>query len=291
MNVRPLSHTGRMRTTRLDTIELLSLATDVALRAGRLLVERRPPGELEVSAKSTPTDIVTAMDTAAERLIVGDLRDARPDDAMLGEEGGAASGGSGVRWMIDPIDGTVNYFYGIPAYAVSIAAEVDGEVVAGVVHNPATRETWTATLGGGAYRNGGQTSVRDPVPLRQALVGTGFSYDSARRARDADVLRSVLPAVRDIRRAGAASLDLVAVACGRLDAYYERELAPWDLAAGGLIAREAGARVEGAYGSPPSAHLVLAGPPGLFEPLHDLVAPLVAGDVTGGVPDGVPGDG
>jgi myo-inositol-1(or 4)-monophosphatase len=260
-----------------DAAALLTLATSVAHRAGQLLVERRPPGDLDVEAKSTPTDIVTAMDTAAERLITTALREARPDDAVLGEEGGAAAGRSDVRWVVDPIDGTVNYFYGLPAYAVSIAAELDSEVVAGVVHAPVSGETWTATLGGGAFLDGLPVHARDPAPLPRALVGTGFSYDAGRRARDADVLRSVLPYVRDIRRAGSAALDLVSVACGRLDGYYERELAPWDLAAGALVAREAGARVEGANGRPPGSDLVIAAPPGLFGPLHDLVAPLVAG--------------
>ncbi|MGH8868470.1 MAG: inositol monophosphatase family protein [Actinomycetes bacterium] len=267
-----------------DPAALLALARDVAHRAGRLLVERRPPGALAVTSKSTPTDIVTAMDTAAERLIVQALRAARPGDPVLGEEGtpgadadadtepGAHPGG--VRWVVDPIDGTVNYFYGIPAYAVSIAAEVDGEVVAGVVHNPVSGETWTATRGGGARLDDDPVTVNEPVPLDRALVGTGFAYAAERRARQAGILLTALPAVRDIRRAGAASLDLCAVACGRLDGYYEQGLAPWDLAAGGLVAREAGARVEGAYGKPAGEDLVIAAPPGVFEPLHDLVAPL-----------------
>jgi myo-inositol-1(or 4)-monophosphatase len=287
----PVGETGGMAETPADVVpapsSLRDLALDVALRAGRLLVERRPPGRLAVTSKSTPTDIVTAMDTAAERLIVGALREARPDDAVLGEEGtaapapgtapGRAAHAGRVRWVVDPIDGTVNYFYGIPAYAVSIAAEVDGEVVAGVVHNPATSETWTATRGGGAFHGDRTVAVNAPVPLDRALVGTGFAYAADGRARQAGVLLTALPMVRDIRRLGAASLDLCAVACGRLDGYYEQGLAPWDLAAGGLVAREAGARVEGAHGRPAGEDLVVAAPPGVFEPLHDLVAPLVGG--------------
>jgi len=258
-----------------EPADLLALAADVAHRAGRLLVERRPPGHLQVSTKSTPTDVVTAMDTASERLVVAALAEARPDDGVLGEEGSVGDGTSGVRWVVDPIDGTVNYLYRIPAYAVSIAAEVEGTVVAGVVHNPASGETWTATRAGGAFLDGEPVRVNRPVPLDRALVGTGFSYDAGRRAEAAEVLRHVLPQVRDIRRAGSAALDLCGVACGRLDGYYERELKPWDLAAGALVAREAGARVEGAHGSPPDEHLTLAAGTEVFGPLHDLVVPLV----------------
>jgi myo-inositol-1(or 4)-monophosphatase len=285
----PVGDTGGMAEPSADAVPdpstLRDLALDVSLRAGRLLVERRPPGRLAVTSKSTPTDIVTAMDTAAERLIVGALREERPGDAVLGEEGTASAGTATpgasapsparVRWIVDPIDGTVNYFYGIPAYAVSIAAEVDGEVVAGVVHNPATSETWTATRGGGAFLGDTPVAVNAAVPLDRALVGTGFAYAADGRARQAGVLLTALPVVRDIRRVGAASLDLCAVACGRLDGYYEQGLAPWDLAAGGLVAREAGARVEGAHGRAADEELVVAAPPGVFEPLHDLVAPLV----------------
>jgi myo-inositol-1(or 4)-monophosphatase len=255
---------------------LLALAEEVARTAGRLLVSRRPPGaDLVVTAtKSSPTDIVTAMDTAAERLIVERLRAARPEDGILGEEGADSPGTSGVVWVVDPIDGTVNYLYDLPEYAVSLAAAVDGEVVAGAVHSPVTAETWTAARGAGAWRNGEPVRVSACTELARALVATGFGYQAERRAHQAEILRALLPRVRDVRRAGAASLDLCAVATGRVDAYYERGLKPWDLAAGGLVAQEAGARVEGLHGGRAGEDLVLAAPPALFAQLHDLLAPL-----------------
>jgi myo-inositol-1(or 4)-monophosphatase len=259
--------------------DLLDLAVEVARQAGALLVERRPPGELEFGTKSSPTDVVTIMDTAAERLIVDALLSARPDDAVLGEEGVASSqaGGSGVRWVIDPIDGTVNYLYRLPPYAVSIAAEVHGSVVAGVVHSPGLGETFTAVRGGGAFLDDVPLRVSPtPPPPERALVATGFGYDAQRRAKQAKVMAALLPRVRDVRRLGAASIDLCYVAAGRYDAYYERGLNPWDLAAGGLVAAEAGAIVGGLSGRSAGPDLVLAAPPGLFEQLHDVLAPLGA---------------
>lgn len=263
-------------TGRADPAELVALAETVAVAAGALLVDRRPAGEdlAVTTTKSSPTDIVTVMDTAAERLVVDRLRAARPGDGFLGEEGAAEPGSTGVVWVVDPIDGTVNYLYDLPAYAVSVAAQVDGEVVAGAVHSPVTGETWTAVLGGGARRNGASVAVSACTDLAQALVATGFGYGAQRRAHQAGVLAQVLPVIRDIRRIGAASLDLCSLASGRVDAYYERGLKPWDLAAGGLVAREAGARVEGLHGRPAGEDLVLAAPPPLFDALHDLLAPL-----------------
>jgi myo-inositol-1(or 4)-monophosphatase len=236
----------------------MELAERVAREAGRLIVDERPRG-LEVSdTKTTSTDIVTEMDKRSERLVVDRLTATRPDDGFLGEEGASRDGTSGVSWVVDPIDGTVNYLYEIPAYAVSIAATVDGEVVAGAVVNPAVGEVWTAARGHGAWLDG--------VPLRpvvapamdQALVATGFGYDARRRARQAELLAVVLPMVRDVRRMGAASLDLCAVATGRVDGYYEQGLQPWDLAAGGLVAEEAGARVTGLHGRVAGEALVVA---------------------------------
>jgi myo-inositol-1(or 4)-monophosphatase len=256
---------------------LLDLAVTAAKIAGELLTESRPV-DLVVRTKSTPTDVVTQMDTAAERLISATIRSARPDDAVLGEEGqdAGASGGRRVRWIVDPIDGTVNYLYGLPQWAVSIAAEVDGTAVAGVVFDPIKDELFTAIRGDGARLNGVEISVSDCSTLAQALIGTGFGYDAARRARQAQVVAEVIPMVRDIRRLGAASLDLCWVACGRLDGYFERGLGLWDHAAGGLVASEAGARVEGLYGRPVSGDLLVAAPAGLFPALHDLVAELRA---------------
>ena len=232
--------------------------------------------DLAVTTKTTPTDVVTVMDRRAERLIVESLLAVRPGDGVLGEEGGERPGSSGVRWVVDPIDGTVNYLYRFPYWAVSIAAESGGEAVAGAVHAPLTGETFSAVRGGGAWLGPVGTGQRlrctSGVPLSQALVATGFGYDARRRARQAEVAAAVLPRVRDIRRAGTASLDLCAVASGRVDGYWERGLQPWDLAAGGLVAREAGAVVAGLDGRPAGEDLVLAAGPELFGPLHDLLA-------------------
>lgn len=265
-----------------EAAELLGLAEHAARTAGGLLRTRTDPdapataGPVRVlDTKTSPTDVVTAMDTASERLLRATLLGSRPRDGFLGEEGGEVAGTSGVRWVVDPIDGTVNYLYGIPQYAVSVGAEVEGEVVAGVVHNPVSGETWTAVRGQGAWLDGQPLQVSDVTDLAFALVGTGFGYEAARRAVQAGVAATLLPMVRDLRRMGAASLDLCAVASCRLDAYYEQGLAPWDLAAGGLVASEAGARVEGAHGSPAGAGLVIAAPPALFEALHDRVAGLM----------------
>jgi myo-inositol-1(or 4)-monophosphatase len=259
-----------------DPTTLLKLAVETAREAGELIRDRREAvTRMAVSAtKSTPTDVVTDSDTAAETLIRERLLAARPEDAILGEEGGSQDGGSGVRWLVDPIDGTVNYLYGIPQYAVSIAAQRNGDAIAGVVHNPASGETWTASRGGGAYLDGQPIGVSDCDRLELALVATGFGYDAGRRARQAAILQQILPSVRDIRRAGAASLDLCAVAMGRVDGYYERGLGPWDLAAGALIAEEAGAVVGGLAGAAAGPDLVIAAGPGLFAALHDLLAPL-----------------
>jgi myo-inositol-1(or 4)-monophosphatase len=259
-----------------DLDALLKLAVDTAREAGDLVRERRDAViRMTVSAtKSTPTDVVTESDTAAEALIRERLLTARPDDAVLGEEGGASVGASGVRWVVDPIDGTVNYLYGIPQYAVSIAAQRDdGDIVAGVVHNPVSRETWTAVRGGGAYLDGEPVRESGCADLDLALVATGFGYDAGRRQRQAAILAGILPSIRDVRRAGAASLDLCAVATGRVDGYYERGLGAWDLAAGGLIAEEAGAVVAGLRGAPAGPDLVIAAGPALFGALHDLLEP------------------
>ncbi len=263
-----------------DPTDLLAIAVDAARAAARLVVDERPPGPLGVAeTKSSVTDIVTVMDQRAESLLVELITAARPDDGFLGEEGAAKDGTSGVTWVIDPIDGTVNYLYEIPAYGVSIAARVDGEVVAGVVVNPVSGETFTAVRGQGAFLDGRAIRVNAAPELSMAMVATGFGYSVARRARQAEVLLHVLPRVRDVRRMGAASIDLCALACGRLDAYYEQGLKPWDLAAGGLIAAEAGATVGGLAGRPASEALVVAAPPGLFEPLVELLTALGADEV------------
>ncbi len=258
---------------------LAELAQEVAAEAGRLLLQDRPR-HMQVGTKSTPTDVVTEMDTRAEALLVSRIRAERPDDGVLGEEGSSDRGRSGVRWVIDPVDGTVNYLYELPVWAVSVAVEVDGVVQVGVVEAPALGERFVAARGRGATRNGEPVRASSCTELDQALVATGFGYDAGRRAHQAAVVAAVLPVVRDIRRLGASSLDLCGVACGRVDGYFERGLQPWDLAAGSLVATEAGAVVGGLRGRPASGELVVAAAPGVFDALHDLLLPLGA-DVDG----------
>ena len=260
-----------------DLDALLALAVEVATDAGRLIVDERPPGILAVAAtKSSRTDIVTVMDQRAEALLVERISAARPADGFLGEEGASSAGSSGLTWVVDPIDGTVNYLYEIPSYAVSVAVRTEREVLAGAVVNPVSGSTWTAVRGGGAWLDGRPIRANAAPELSMALVATGFGYDPQARARQAEVLRGLLPRIRDVRRAGAASLDLCAVACGRVDAYVEQGLKPWDLAAGGLIAAEAGAVVGGLRGRPAGEDLVVAAPAGLFAPLVALLEDLGA---------------
>jgi myo-inositol-1(or 4)-monophosphatase len=260
----------------IDSAELLGLAEELARAAGRLIVEERPRSLTVTATKSSSTDIVTEMDQASERLLVERIIAARPHDGILGEEGADRTGSSGVTWVIDPIDGTVNYLYGIPCYAVSVGARVGDEVVAGAVVNPVSGEVWTARAGHGAWLDGRPVRVNSSPGLAMALVATGFGYAPARRARQGEILAQVLPRVRDIRRAGAASLDLCGIATGRLDGYFEQGLKPWDLAAGGLVAREAGATVGGLGGRPAGEALVVAAAPPLFAQLEALLAALGA---------------
>ncbi|GAB7043102.1 MULTISPECIES: inositol monophosphatase family protein [Catenuloplanes] len=276
-----------MQHTSSEPLDLLKTAVEIARRAADTAARMRAEAvSSAIETKSTDTDVVTAADRAVERQISEELRTLRPGDALLGEEygesadraTGAAAGGR-VRWIVDPIDGTVNYLYGLPQYAVSIAVEVDGTVVAGVVRNAATGDEWTATRGGGAFHDGRPIRGSRQTVLAQALVGTGFGYDAARRTHQAGVLSGLLPHVRDIRRFGAASLDLCFAAEGLIDAYYEKGLNPWDHAAGGLVAREAGLTVAGLDGAEPGLPMVIAAPPALFAPLHDR---LVALDAAGG---------
>jgi len=273
--------------------DLLELACEVAVAAGRLLLGRGGRPEV-VATKSSPTDVVTEADRIAEELIRELIGERRPGDRILGEEGGETDAGSslaaratGVRWIVDPLDGTVNYLYGLPDWAVSIAAEADGTVVAGAVFVPRRDELFSAAMGGGAWLSSGALDPRgedtDPparlscnqdVPLNRALVATGFGYEAGRRLVQGEVLRGVLPVVRDIRRAGSAAVDLCSVASGSVDAYYERGVNLWDIAAGGLIAAEAGARVTGLHGRPASPSMTMAAAPSLLRQLHDLLAGL-----------------
>ncbi|GIE80373.1 inositol monophosphatase [Actinoplanes philippinensis] len=261
--------------------ELLSVALRIAREAAVTARRMRDEAIGDVQTKSTDTDVVTAADKAVERQVVEALAKERPGDGVLGEEyGDSRSVDPGaVRWILDPIDGTVNYLYGLPQYAVSLAAERDGEVVAGVVINAATGDEWTATRGGGAWRAGRRLSGSERTTLDQALVGTGFGYDARRRAHQGAVLARLITRVRDIRRFGAAALDLCLAAEGSLDAYFEKGLNPWDHAAGGLIAAEAGLIVAGLSGEPAGDRMLVAAPPALFPALHDALVEL---DAAGG---------
>jgi myo-inositol-1(or 4)-monophosphatase len=222
-----------------------------------------------VSSKSSATDPVSDADREAERAIVDIIRAERPGDELLGEEGARSEGSSGRRWVVDPLDGTVNFLYGLSAWCVSVALE-DGEgTLLGLVHDPLRGETYRAARGDGADLDGRPLSVREPPELARALIATGFSYEPERRARQAEVVARVLPRVRDIRRAGAAALDLCWVAAGRLDGYYERGLKPWDWAAGRLLVAEAGGGVQMLPGEPPG---LVAASPRLLPALAELVA-------------------
>jgi myo-inositol-1(or 4)-monophosphatase len=264
-----------------DRAALEALAGEACRAAGALLLDRLHGDRTDVGTKSTGTDMVTEVDRAAEERVVEVLLSARPDDGVVGEEGTDRAGTSGVDWVVDPLDGTTNYLYRHPGFGVSIAASVDGEVVAGAVLDAVGDQLFSAALGGGA-RLDGRPLLRPPrragAPLGEALVATGFSYDPDRRAAQAAVLTHVLPRVRDIRRMGAAAVDLCSVALGRVDAFYERGLAPWDLAAGGLIAAEAGAVVTDLGGGAPSGDFVLAAADAeLAESLRRLLADAGAG--------------
>ncbi|CRZ14865.1 inositol monophosphatase family protein [Mycolicibacterium neworleansense] len=265
-----------------DAPALRVVAEQLASEAAEFVVRRRAevfgavaPAAGAVRAKSTPTDPVTIIDTETERWLRERLAVLRPSEAILGEEeGGQQDGREGLSWVIDPIDGTVNFVYGIPAYAVSVAVQYDGRSVAGAVANVPAGEVYSAALGHGAevVRAGVRTALRCSAvdDLSMALLGTGFAYDPGRRARQAGVLARVLPAVRDIRRIGSCALDLCMVAAGRLDAYYEEGVQVWDWAAAALIAAEAGATVW--LPAAPGDEYVAASAPGIAGALHDALA-------------------
>jgi myo-inositol-1(or 4)-monophosphatase len=264
--------------------ELLELAVELGRQAAALLMGGLDRVREAIDTKSTGTDMVTEMDRASEALLVEGILARRPDDGILGEEGADHPSRSGVRWVIDPLDGTTNYIYGHPGFAVSIGIErVDPTTGApsplvGVVVDPTHGDVFTAVTGTGAFRNERPITCSTQATLSQALLGTGFSYDPTRRAKQAEVLTTVLPRVRDIRRMGAAAVDLCSVAGGRLDAFYEKGLAPWDYTAGALIAREAGAVVTDLDGGPPSSAFTLAAPVALVDDLRSLLQAAAAGE-------------
>ena len=254
--------------------ELLEVARTVAVEAGALAARRRAAGVEVADTKSSLVDVVTHTDLEVEALLRRRLAELRPGDGFLGEEGGADDSETGLTWVVDPIDGTVNFLYDIPQWAVSVAVVSGGRdperwtALAGCVVNPVSGEVWTASRGGGAWLGERRLSPSAPRSLAESLVGTGFSYDSGRRVEQAADLGRLIGEVRDVRRMGAASLDLCAVAAGRLDAYVEEGLKPWDHAAGALVAREAGAVVHGDRpDAAPSAAFVLAASPSIAEDL------------------------
>ena len=274
--------------TAADPVALRDLAVTTARQAGELIVALRSEGVELAGTKSSDTDIVTRADQAAEALVKERLLGARPDDGMVGEEGDVLEGTSGVIWIVDPIDGTVNYLYGLPHFAVSIAAEVDGEVVAGVVLAPALGLEYAATPGAGATCNGQSIRPRHAVPMAERLVGTGFSYEQPARTRQAGYLARMLPRIRDIRRLGSCALDVCGVAAGHLDAYVEEGAHIWDHAAAGLVVAEAGGTLE-VTRSPGGKRLLICAPDDGFAEFRTVVVD--AGFVHGEGPNGAPGSG
>jgi myo-inositol-1(or 4)-monophosphatase len=248
-----------------DPRELLGLAQRAAHEAGRL-VRNAPIHSLTMAAKSSPTDLVSEMDRASEKLILEIILSARPGDGLIGEEGTSKPPHSCISWLVDPIDGTANYLRGLPNYSISIAVVNDKGTIAGVVYDPTLDETFTAIYGHGAALNGNPIMC-STTALAEAVIGTGFSYSSTQRARQAKVLQSLLPAVGDIRRPGSAAVSLCWVACGRLDAFFETGLKPWDFAAGALIAREGGADICGAEMNLSRSELIVASAPSITADL------------------------
>ncbi len=246
-----------------DATELASLAERLARAAGDEVAARRRSGLVEVTTKSSPTDMVTELDHLSETMIVEGVLAERPGDGIVGEEGTARPETSGVSWLVDPVDGTTNLLYGLPGWSVSIAARYEGETVAGAVYVPAEGELFAAAAGRGARCNGAPIACSATADLTTALVGTGFSYVAQRRGEQAAVITRLIPHVRDIRRLGSAAVDLCYVGAGRFDVYFESGLNPWDLAAGELIAREGGAVTTDFSGAAPRLGDIVAAPPQL----------------------------
>jgi len=257
--------------------ELVDVATSVATEAADFIRTKRLDHVSVANTKSSSSDVVTEVDKAAEKLVFELLKKHRPQDGFLGEEGHVGDSQSGVTWVVDPIDGTTNFVYNIPHYAVSIAA-VEGPptpeewtLLAGCVVNPSTGDVYSAGTGMGAFRGDTPLHVPPPVDLQEALVLTGFAYGAHFRKHQAQLFVDLLPRVRDIRRMGTASLDLVMVASGQGDVYFERTTSPWDFAGGAVIVQEAGGVVTGFHGHAPGREAVFAGHPEMVSRLHDLV--------------------
>jgi myo-inositol-1(or 4)-monophosphatase len=250
---------------------VIDLAEAVAREAGAQLREAFAGPSVNVRAKSTPTDLVSEADHAAERLIRERLAAARPDDGILGEEGSDEPGSSGVRWVVDPLDGTINFLFGIPAWAVSIACEDSDGTLAGVVYDPMRDELWSAVRDGPPLLDGEEVQASTRGDLATAMVGTGFGYDAEVRRYQAEVIGRLLPQVRDIRRFGSAALDLAWTAAGRLDAFFERGLNHWDRAAGELLCVRAGLEIRELAPAPRAAGGVLVAPTRLIDELASIV--------------------
>ena len=262
--------------------QLETVAIEIVRSAGALLIKR--PATMKFSTKSSAVDVVTEMDKASEELVRNYLATHRPGDGLLGEEGSDIPSSTGITWVVDPIDGTVNYLYQLPGWNISVAAQLDGVTLAGAVFAPLLDGgmLWSAYRGGGARLQRGQAQplpiqTNAQVPLHLALLATGFSYSTEIRKRQGARFAKLIPQVRDIRRMGAAAVDLCLVASGMVDGYFEEELAPWDLAAGELIATEAGALVTNATGGPAGREMVVAAHPSLHSQILALLAS-VAGD-------------
>jgi myo-inositol-1(or 4)-monophosphatase len=241
--------------------ELLELALSTARKAGELVSSR--PENFDLHQKSSIDDFATQMDHASEKLIVESILAARPDDGLIGEEGASRPSKSGITWVIDPIDGTVNYFYGLPGWNISIAAKDESGVLVGVVNAPSLNSIWHGVRGGGAFRNNVPIRCNQTMELERSLIATGFSYDRESRIKQAEFITGLIADVRDIRRTGAAATDLCAVATGWVDGYFETSLNEWDIAAGGLIATEAGAVLSGRMGAQAGKEMTICAGPAL----------------------------
>ena len=255
-----------------STADLLAVAEDLARAAGDMALRGRKSGDVSATTKSSPTDMVTQYDKASEELITAGLDSRRPHDGLIGEEGASKPSTTGITWHIDPIDGTSNFFFDIPMWAVSIGAVDEHGPLIGVVYAPALGEMFTACRGEGAFLNGTPIHVRDNSQLSDALVCTGFSYRVHERTQHAQRVAKMVTHIRDIRRFGAAAIDLCFVACGRYDAYFEEHLHSWDLVAGQVIATEAGAIVTNYAGDSVTPAQVLCAQPGVQRQLIQLIA-------------------
>ena len=255
----------------------LALAVKAAREAGALLLEMRRSPATDIRSKSSATDLVSAADERAEHAIVTTIRKRRPDDALVAEEGSSAPGSSGVSWYVDPLDGTINYLYGIPHWCVSICCADTAGPLAGVVFDPLRDELFSASRGGGAELNGQRLAVTDKRELASALIATGFGYVATQRVTQGRIIARVLGDVRDVRRFGSAALDLSWVAASRFDGYFESVENPWDWMAGALLVREAGGRVTEVDQTDPAFPHIIASGPGIHDNLVAVLARAIDG--------------